>query len=137
MLNNLKEIGSTKIGKQFLKFIFVGILAFVCEYISFLTIINIFDNVYAINNIAHTISMFIGTIVSFCINKFWAFNVRKNTLKQSIKYFIVFLFNLLITNILMSLITTTFNLNPAIVKLLLVSLITCWNFFIYKFFVYR
>lgn len=137
MLNNIKKKINEKTRTQFLRFICVGVLAFVSEYLSFLLILNIFEKVQNINNISHTISMFLGTIISFCINKIWAFNVRKNTLSQSIKYFLVFIFNLMITNILMTYIATTFNLNPSMVKLLLVCLITCWNFFIYKFFVYR
>lgn len=132
-MNMLKKI----LLKQEIRYLISGGTAFLTEYIIFFIIINIFDGLI-INNIAQTISMILGAIVSFLLNKIWSFKKKDNSLFQVIKYCIVFCFNLFVTNTLIYIITIyNVSINLMIVKLGLVCMTTIWNFFLFKYFVYR
>ena len=132
-MNMLKKISS----RQEVRYLISGGTAFLTEYITFLIIINI-SECLIINNIAQTISMILGAVVSFTLNKLWSFKNRKRSLSQIIKYCIVFCFNLLVTNTIIYLITNSnISTNLMIIKLGLVCMTTTWNFFLFKYFVYR
>lgn len=123
---------------QIVRFLFIGGLAFIAEYLLFTLIIRLFNSTLFIYNISQTISMITGAIISFFLNKLWAFKTKKNTLLQGIKYLIVFLLNLLITNILIRIFHDILLVNNLLlIKLILVCFTTTWNFFLYKYFVYR
>jgi len=132
-MNMLKKI----LSRQEIRYLVSGGTAFLTEYLTFFVIISIVDSLI-INNIAQTISMLLGAIVSFSLNKLWSFKKKDKSLSQVIKYCIVFCFNLLVTNTVIYLITKYgTSINLMIVKLGLVCMTTIWNFFLFKYFVYR
>lgn len=132
------QIIISKFNNQIFKFLFVGGLAFFIEFCVFIILIKLFPNILFIYNIAQTFSMIFGALVSFFLNKLWSFKSEKNTFLQGIKYTIVFISNLFITNVLLNLFHYSFLINNLfLIKIILVCLTTTWNFFLYKYFVYR
>lgn len=123
---------------QKIKYLISGGVAFLTENILFYLIIILFDEVKIINNIAQTTSMVVGAIVSFMLNKLWSFNNREKNIMQIIRYIIVFGFNLFFTNFVMYIVSNNISVKYLmIIKFGLVILTTLWNFFLYKYFVYR
>lgn len=117
---------------QFGKYFSSGIFAAALEYFSYLILF-----CYLSLKVSHSISMTLGFILSFILNRFWSFKSKENFAKQFTYMIILFLINLRISNILIDQLTVTLKIHAFISKLLVMGLIMLWNFIIYKKVIYR
>lgn len=73
----------------------------------------------------------------FLANKYWSFNSSFQARKQLIRYFIVLGFDYLYCFFAMYVGTKVWDFDYRLVRLITVAIMVSWNFFLYKYFVYR
>ena len=120
--------------QQFLKYGVTGGLAFILEYSTFYILSSIIGLWYIWSN---SIAMIFGFAISFTLNRYWSFKSTANPIKQLIKYGILFLVNLGISNLLMMLFIDVFDMKSMISKFITISILICWNFVIYKKIIFK
>lgn len=84
--------------------------------------------------VATTIGFLVGLVVSFLLNKLWAFQAAggaKQTTEQAIKVAVLVVFNLAVTNIAIVYLNKI-SIGPEISKILTTLMITLWNYILYK-----
>jgi len=130
------------IGK-FIRYLVVGISTFTFEYVLFLVFRKILPFPAVVTNI------FVYTIIfwfNFLLNKFFTFRSRKNFRKQLISYGLLFLFNMVVGNVLLfmaitELLKLLFPGAPWIPyylpKILIMVFIVSWNFILYNKVIYK
>ncbi len=75
--------------------------------------------------------------ISFILNRTWTFESKGNIKKQIFKYTVLFVFNLIIGNIIiMFFLTDIMGLGIFISPILKTAIIVIWNFYIYKWIIY-
>ena len=145
MISKIKKILVNKESIfQFIKYACTGLLGAVVEFTVFNLLMNVLTSNYSIisitisqYNIAHSASLISGAILCYIVNKIWSFNARGKNVTRTVKYFTVFSLNLLVTNLLLSFFIYQIGLLPVLAKLIIMCMAVCWNFLIYKFFVYK
>lgn len=138
--DNEKEViltSSRLLAKQasLIRYLCAGGSAFVAEYSSFYVMYEVFHvRVY----VANSISFGIGLLVSFTLNRLWAFGTKKfrqRTYNQLLLYVGLAIVNLMITNVIVG-VLKHYTVDPRVGKILAMFSIVCWNFFIFKFFIF-
>lgn len=117
------------------KFLVVGACAFGFDYAVLLFL-------YYIGNlnleIATAIGFIAGFAISFVANRTWVFGKRlhaKKLHRQAIEYSILVVFNFLFTVIFVK-ILNDHGIKPAIGKLLIMALIMCWNYALFRWVIF-
>lgn len=131
----LSEFLTYKSLLQFAKYLIVGFTAFAVEYISFRLIYYYTGKVHL--NLSNSISMGIGFIISFILNRNWSFKSNDSFSKQFIMMALLFFINLSLSNIIISFLTGSVSIPASISKLIVMVLIVLWNFAIYKKLIYK
>ena len=129
LFNNFRE--SPKNSFQVLRFLFVGGLSFVVDF-GALWILHIF---FGINpGIASVIAFLLSFFVNFFLQKLFTFQSAKRTKRALTLYIILAMLNTLATGLIVGFLSPIVGWVTA--KLISVILISCWNFFAYKYFVF-
>ncbi len=124
-----------KLEKSFLRYVLVGGAAFLIEYLSYLVLLKVLRVDYIVAGIV--VYSIIFWFV-FYLNRSWSFQSDGAVLPQLVKYLLLFAFNNLVGNIwLMRFLTETIGLNPVISPIIKMACIVLWNYFIYKYIIYR
>lgn len=79
---------NTKTRKQLLRFICVGILAVLVDFLVYFMLIEITSINYAVSKF---ISFYSGTLVSYIINKLWTFEQKQKSQKQFWLFMILYM----------------------------------------------
>jgi putative flippase GtrA len=116
------------------RYFIVGLLAFGSDYSLLLISYYIFGLPL---KLATTIGFFTGFLISFTINKQWVFagEQRKRTHRQVAEYIALLIFNYLFTVYAVSIINNH-GLGPAISKVLVMALIMCWNYALFRWVIF-
>ena len=126
---NKKSIG------QFKRYLITGFTSFGIEYGLFALLTNYFKVYYLVANIC------IFTVVfwfNYFLNRRWSFKSTQSLKIQLPRYLLLFLFNLLMANIiLMYLLTDIIGINKMFSKILIMGAVVSWNFILYKKVIYR
>lgn len=113
----------------------MGGAAFLIEYLSYLVLLKVLRVDYIVAGIV--VYSIIFWFV-FYLNRSWSFQSDGAVLPQLVKYLLLFAFNNLVGNIwLMRFLTETIGLNPVISPIIKMACIVLWNYFIYKYIIYR
>jgi putative flippase GtrA len=131
----MKEFAQKIIEKRLIHYLVAGGTAFVVEYGSFLVF---YYGLHMSAVIANTISFILGLATSFTLNRFWVFGHKKQNRRVSHQlsiYAIVGGANLLITDTAIHYMVHA-GIPAFIDKILLVMLVACWNFVIFKKFIF-
>jgi putative flippase GtrA len=132
----MKGIREKIIVLQVLHYIFAGGVTFTVEYCIFLALFYMFS---ASGFVANTISFVIALGVSFSLNKLWVFRAAGNGKawqKQTFFYVGLSLFNLTTTNAILHYLLL-FSVPAFVAKLLVIGLVACWNFIIFRKFIFK
>lgn len=119
--------------KSYIKYLFSGGAAFVAEY-SLFSLLVVLD-VHLI--IANTFSFIVGLVVSFTLNKKVVFGSTGQTHSQAVKYVVIALINLALSNIVIHVLVTQFDTNPFIGKIIMIAIIACWNYVLFSKIVFK
>lgn len=138
-----KEYLNPEFIKKFIRYLIVGISTFTIEYILFL----IFRKALPLPDVVTNI--FVYTFIfwfNFLLNKFFTFKSHKNFKRQLFSYGLLFLFNMVVGNILLFMAITEllkylFPGTPWIPyylpKILIMVFIVSWNFILYNKVIYK
>ncbi|MCX8128685.1 MAG: GtrA family protein [Clostridia bacterium] len=119
---------------QFIRYIISGISAFTVEYLFFRLLLDTFNIQKFISNSA---AMLVGFWFSFLLNRFWSFGSKTGFMKQLSLYSILFLINLVISNLLMLVFSDILHITPSISKAVIMGMVAVWNFVIFKKIIYK
>lgn len=82
------------------------------------------------------ISYLVGLVLVFLLNKIWAFNNRAFVGKQLTKFLGLAAVNYVVVMILMLVLTENAHLHYLFAKCIVIALQVCWNFLLYKYWVF-
>ena len=140
--------------KQFQRYIITGVTTFIAEYLLFYLFYEIVfksfapgfklaNSLFAVDRYTYRylISNSLGYSIDFCLNftmnRVYSFKSKAPLLDQVKKYGVLFVVNLIVTNILLYLLSDIMGITPYISKLLAMCVIVSWNFIVYKKFIYK
>lgn len=124
-----------KTAQQLTRYLITGFTAFGIEYALYVLLFKIvgFDYILA--------SMVVYALVfgfSFMVNRKWSFESTGDIKRQSFLYLMLFLFNLVVSNVfLLKFFTETLGINALISPFLKMACVVCWNFLAYKYIIYK
>jgi putative flippase GtrA len=125
----------TRVPSSLWKYLIAGGSSFVLEYSTFYVL---FNTLSAQLYIANSVSFCVGLVVSFLLNRAWAFNTgtfRYRRHHQAVLYVSLALINLVLTNALLGLLRAA-NVDPLIGKIVVMIGVVAWNFGIFRFFIF-
>lgn len=133
----LSIIASNKI----IKYLIVGGMAFVTEYLIFLLLIQVFLFPNALT-VAQTVSFVAGLLISFFGNKIITFKdseyrYKHTSASQFLKYLVLAGINLMLTNVFLYVLTNEFGLVPLVAKVAVMLAVVAWNFLIFQKFIFK
>ncbi|HPU21894.1 GtrA family protein [Thermoclostridium caenicola] len=139
----LKDFMNPETLGQFIRYFIVGIVGFALEYALFIVLRDILHLYELLSNImVYTVIFWFN----FLLNKFFSFRSRNNFKRQLFYYGILFVFNLVVGNVLLFsgiryLLVLGFGEGswPVLYlpKILIMFFIVSWNFVLYKKVIYK
>lgn len=136
---NLKQrfldIKAHKTIQQLIKYLITGFTAFGIEYGLYVLLLK----VWAVNYIVA--SALVYTLMFwfvFLVNRFWSFKSTGDMKKQIVQYGLLFVFNLIVGNVLlMTLLTDVLGMSAYLSPFFKTACVVSWNFLIYKYLIYK
>ncbi len=120
--------------EQFIKYFIVG---FSGVFLDLGTLI-IFKQYLGLSAVlAVALNQFIVLIYNFTLNKYWSFGNRELPHKQIVRYLILAGINYFISVAVMYFFNQQLGYDYRLVRLATIVLMVCWNFFLYKYWVYQ
>lgn len=131
-LRVLKYFWSLK--RQFAKYFVVGLSGVGIDFVLMI----LFKEYVGFKPILATaVSQVFSIAFIFLANKYWSFVSRQQTKKQIFRYSIVLFFDYGYTIAMMYFFNSLWGYDYRLVRLGAVAIMVTWNFFLYKYFVYR
>lgn len=128
------QFSKREISKQFIKFCLIGFESTVLNYLTFLILFNFFSTNYLFSS---GIGFVVGTFFGFIFNKKYTFDSNKESKKEVLPYFLVYLFSLLFTIFAMKILVEFIQINPLIANIFVIAITTILNFFGTKIFAFK
>lgn len=85
---------------------------------------------------ANIISLLAGGVVAFLMNKYWSFGAHTNTIRQSHRFATLFVANYFFQQGALYVLHGMWGVHDGVAKLFLIAISTCWNFLLYRYWVY-
>jgi putative flippase GtrA len=123
------------VGRQFIRYVLIGLLAFAVEYGSFYFLF-VISGLFLLA--ANALSFCLGLIVAFVLNRIWAFGSHEYSKKAAHQfgfYATLAVINLLLTLVIVSALKWI-GVEPTIGKLIAMVITSSWNFLLLKFWVF-
>lgn len=133
MISRIKRIVTDK---SVQKFLVVGVVSFAIDYGLLLILHDAFSMQL---NVATTLAYLTGLVVNFTLNKMWTFNAPKGarqSAKQAFQYAILVVFNLLATNVIVS-VAESGGIGPELSKPVATAAIMVLNYAVYQRIIFR
>ena len=146
---------------QMVRYVITGFTGFVIEYFLFYTFKNfvferylpigyslakdVADNLFNYYLKESTYSYLFANAIAyvvvfwfnFLVNRIWSFKSKVNIFKQLRQYGVLFVFNLIAISALMWFLTDKIGIMSEISKVLVMGMVVCWNFILYKKVIYK
>jgi putative flippase GtrA len=121
--------------RQFINFSMVGVINLVLSYIIYAFLI--YASVHY--QIANQASFWLSVLNGYLLNKYWVFNKQnvKKSNSQSVRYFVVYLFNYFLGIFLMYLYVDILSLNKYIIPFISMPVTIPLNYCLNKFWVFK
>lgn len=130
-MQTIKKIYKRLIEKELFKYLAIGGVAFVVDYLALLTAYYVFKFPLVI---ASSVGFLCGFLISYSANRFWVFGnsgAKRSPKRQLIEYGLLVGFNYAFTVFSLHYLLEL-GVKPEIGKLIIMSLIVVWNFVIFK-----
>ncbi|MCX6780807.1 MAG: GtrA family protein [Candidatus Magasanikbacteria bacterium] len=85
---------------------------------------------------ANILSVLGGALFAFLANKYWSFQQHAQTIRQTRRFFVLSIFNYLFQQYGFFIAIRNFHIFDLLAKAILIGIMVCWNFLIYKYWVY-
>ncbi len=115
------------------KYLISGFSAFGIDWVVYYVATRVFNFPEFNSNVVSVLS---GAAFAFLANKFWSFDSRTNTTRQTKRFAALFVFNYLFQQIGFYGAINYLGLDDLLAKVILVGMMVSWNFVIYKYWVY-
>lgn len=128
---------------QSVKYIFVGLITVVFEYISFYTLYLYVLQIQTDNEkilLSQILSFIVALIINFLGNRYIAFrrdDYKNGQYKQIAIFFSLAIFNLFISTCLIFILVSIAMVHPVIAKLITIPIIIGWNFIVYRTVIFK
>lgn len=119
---------------QLLRYFVTGVTAFVVEYVLYLILYKILKIDYAVSMLIVYSLLFVLTFVA---TRKWTFRSDGAVRRQLILYLLLFLFNAYAGNYIMMRGLVGLGVPAEFAPFIKTAMITCWNFLIYKYVIYK
>lgn len=150
----LSEILTPEGLQQFKRYIITGVTTFALEYLLFYLFYEILfksfapgfvlaNRLFSVDRytyrylIANSLGYSIDFCANFTMNRVYSFKSKGPLWEQVKKYGVLFVVNLIVTNILLYLLSDIIGITPYISKLIAMCVIVSWNFIVYKKIIYK
>lgn len=87
--------------------------------------------------VSNTIALAIVFWISYLMNRLWSFKSKMKLSKQLPMYFILFLFNIGASDLIMYLLTDRIQMQYLLAKVFAIGAVVSWNFVIYRKVIYK
>jgi putative flippase GtrA len=134
MLLNKKINITDKTVQEFIKYFFVGVSSFVLDMSS---LILLKESLFSSASVAVLFNQIFIILYNFNLNKYWTFSNKLDNKKQFVKYLTLILFNYIFSVLIMYLFSDRMGIDYRIIRTGTIMVMVMWNFYIYKFWVYR
>ncbi len=131
---NINKLSEIKVSKQLFRYIVTGGAAFVAEYALYQLLYRILGVDYAVAAVIVYTLLF---IITFVVTRKWTFESTGSAAAQLVMHFLLFVFNVWVGNYLLMRGLVGVGISKDIAPFLKTAMITCWNFLIYKFIIYK
>jgi putative flippase GtrA len=119
---------------QFVRYLIVGGSSFLLEYGLFFILLQHYKIHYLIaNSIVYSSVSFIN----FIFNRTWTFRSQKNFSLQLMLYLGLIAFNFFASNLVLYFFSGLMQIPPLLAKIIVMGMVVCWNFVLYKKVIYR
>ncbi len=132
MIRKAKQL----VTKSLVKYLVVGVSAFVVEYLTFLVL---YKAVLMPVIVSNGLSFLTGLLTSFSLNRIWTFNAKQHQHTKSRQlqmYVLLAAVNLLLTILLVQ-VFIAIGIAPGISKLVAMVATSCWNFVLFKLAIFK
>ncbi len=121
--------------REFAKYAVIGVCSLVLDYSIFLLLYTAFNLWYLFSSAT---SQLLGGVFNFTMNRVWSFRTQGGGARgQFARYVSLQVFNYAFGIIALYILVDYLHFIPQLGKILTIAMMVCWNFFLYKFFVYR
>lgn len=119
---------------QFIKYFVVG---FSGLFLDMATLVFFKEFVGLNATVAVVCNQSITLTYNFLLNKYWSFKNKEMLQKQIVRYLVLAIFNYLFSVGMMYLFNHIYEFDYRLVRLATIAVMVFWNFFLYKYWVYR
>jgi putative flippase GtrA len=119
---------------HFLKYLIAGGISFVSDFFAFYFGFYAFD--LTVTN-ANMLGMISGFISGFLFYQYWVFASRRLIYLNFLQMTLLLFINIVLVNYLIDVSVNQLFLSPELSKIILQVIVVIWNYFIYKFFIFR
>jgi putative flippase GtrA len=131
---SLPKTLAPKTVRQFIKYVITGLASLAAE----ISLIYFFTEIVKLWYIySNSLALLVAFIINFYLNRFWAFHSQQSFVKQFISSGILFALNLVVENVLMYSFTDIAHLYYLFSKALTTGMSALWDFFLYKYIIYK
>lgn len=127
-----KQIKNHPASRQLVKFLIIGTIGTIISYSTFLILLKIFQIHYLI---ANATAFIIGVSFGYYFNSKWSFDSKNAKLFH--RYFAFYLTSLVLSTIILKIIVEYFQIIPEIANIITIFIITYYNFFGVKLWVFK
>ena len=130
----MKETKYRLTGKQFFKFVNVGLLSTFFNYSCFYILFSFLSFNYLLSSAT---GYLFGVFIGFMFNKGWTFQYQNITTKEPLQYITLYSTSLLLGLALLRVLVNNLNIIPEIANVIVIGFTTTTNFLGLKFWVFR
>jgi putative flippase GtrA len=127
-------VNSAKKRWQFVRYLIVGGSSFLLEYGLFFILLQHYKIHYLIANSVVYSSV---SLINFMLNRTWTFRSQKKVSLQLMLYLGLIGFNFFASNLVLYFFSDFMQISPLIAKIIVMGMVVCWNFVLYKKVIYR
>lgn len=130
-----QKILETIVNVAFLKYLLIGFSTYGIDFLLY----NLLDSLTSIQDInANIISTFGSLTFNFIMSNFWTFNTGgKNKLTRLKRYTVLVIANYIFGNLAFYFLYYQLHINDNLTKIITLGCIVSWNYFLYKFWVFK
>lgn len=120
--------------QQFIKYFIIGCSGVVLD----MSTLILFKEVFGWSPVMSVvINQILLLTYIFCLNKFWSFKNREMPHRQIVRFLILAGFNYVFSVITMYVFNHKLNFDYRLVRVASIAMMVSWNFFLYKYWVYK
>ncbi len=120
--------------EQLTKFLIVGGFSTILNYAIFYGLYKLIGIYYLLSS---AIGFLSGVVFGYFFNKTWTFQSKSKARMEIVKYYLVYIFSLFFSLVILRIEVEYFMINPLIANIITISITTIINFAGTKFFVFR